>query len=313
MRDANVLVLGASGMLGSMVVDVLARDAALHTAAIVRDPLLAGRLENEVPEVDWKVLDVERAGDAELSEVIGESGWVVNAIGITKPLIDEADLDSRARAIRVNADFPHRLARLALAAETRVLQIATDCVYSGARGRYREADAHDASDVYGMTKSLGEAPAENVHHLRASIIGPEPAAHRFLLDWLVRQPRGARLKGFTNHLWNGVTTLHFARIAGAIVRGGDPGWRVQHLVPGDVISKCDLLRVIATRFARDDIVVEAVEVEQGVDRSLATDAPEINAALWRDAGYATPPAVACMVDELSGWKPRWAEPAGSVR
>jgi dTDP-4-dehydrorhamnose reductase len=313
MRDVNVLVLGASGMLGSMVVDVLARDAALSLAASVRDPVLAARLAGDHPEVDWRIVDVETASDADLSEAIGESDWVVNAIGITKPLIDEDDLDSRTRAIRVNADFPHRLARLTRAAGARVLQIATDCVYSGAQGCYTESDAHDAHDVYGMTKSLGEAPAENAHHLRASIIGPEPSAHRFLLDWVVGQPGGARLRGFTNHLWNGVTTLHFARIVAGIVRAGAPTWQLQHLVPGDAISKCDLLRAIASGFRRDDLEIEPVEVEDRVDRTLATDAPEVNATLWRDAGYDEPPGVAAMVEELAGWKPHGADVGGGAR
>ena len=37
-----------------------------------------------------------------------------------------------------------------------ILQIATDCVYSGATGGYTESSSHDALDVYGKTKSLGE-------------------------------------------------------------------------------------------------------------------------------------------------------------
>ena len=64
----------------------------------------------------------------------------------------------------------------------RVLQIATDCVYSGAQGAYVETDLHDALDVYGKTKSLGECQEPNVYHLRCSIIGPEPKDFKFLIE-----------------------------------------------------------------------------------------------------------------------------------
>src|SRR5436190_133310 len=75
------------------------------------------------------------------------------------------------RAVDVNARLPHLLGELARGADARILQIATDCVYSGSRGEYVESDPHDALDVYGKTKSLGESFQETVHHLRCSIIG----------------------------------------------------------------------------------------------------------------------------------------------
>ena len=43
----------------------------------------------------------------------------------------------------------------------KVIQIATDCVFDGLKGNYTEDDKHNAIDVYGKTKSLGEVSADN--------------------------------------------------------------------------------------------------------------------------------------------------------
>ena len=82
------------------------------------------------------------------------------------------------------------------------MQIATDCVYSGKKGSYNEDDLHDALDVYGKTKSLGEAQSPNLLNIRCSIIGPEQGKHVSLLEWFLTQEPGAKLQGFAHHHWN---------------------------------------------------------------------------------------------------------------
>jgi hypothetical protein len=36
-----------------------------------------------------------------------------------------------------------------------------------------------------------------------------------------------------------------------------------------------------------------------IDRTLATNSPEDNSRLWRDAGYQEPPSLEAMIDELA--------------
>src|SRR5262245_6865722 len=78
---------------------------------------------------------------------------VVNCIGIAKQLAAAHD---PVPSISVNALFPHRLAELVRAADARLLQVSTDCVFSGRRGAYTEDDEADPVDMYGRTKLLGE-------------------------------------------------------------------------------------------------------------------------------------------------------------
>lgn len=249
-----ITVLGASGMLGSMVCDVL--------------------------ELEFTTLSRPQF-DAESYET-GLKGQVINCIGVIKPYCNDVQ-----RAIKVNALFPHRLPK-------GTIQIATDCVFSGNKGNYIETDNHDATDVYGRTKSLGEAP--HIKNLRCSIIGPEQKNHLSLLDWFLQQE--GEVDGYTNHLWNGITTFHFARIVQGVLREGIELPYMQHIVPANTVSKMKLLRLLANAYKKD-IRVRGVEAPETIDRTLNTIDPAMNRRLWKAAGYSQPPSIEQMIREMA--------------
>src|SRR5439155_15953271 len=151
----KVLVLGGSGMLGSMVADLLSRNGTFEVTATVRDAALAADFGARLPRAAWRVFRFD--GDPPSPDLLDGHAWIVNAIGITKPLIRDDQPAEIERAIEVNARLPHLIGHRVRRSGARVLQIATDCVYSGRQGGYVESDAHDALDVYGKTKSLGES------------------------------------------------------------------------------------------------------------------------------------------------------------
>jgi dTDP-4-dehydrorhamnose reductase len=292
-------------MLGAMVADVFARNTQLDVVATTRTENLAGHAR--LP-VRWERLDAWSATVDEFRAVLKGATWAVNCIGITKPLIADDDPFKVERAIRVNAQFPHTLAAAAKTEGTRIVQIATDCVFSGARGDYSEDSPHDALDVYGKTKSLGEVSSPNFHHLRASIIGPEPKEYKFLIEWFLRQPKGATINGFVNHDWNGVTTLAFARVAlGIVTHGGDALPKLQHLVPSDWITKAAMLAAFAAAYSRQDITIKDVEAPTVIDRTLTTNNDAQNKALWANAGYDKSPSIVNMIGELALFKPRFEQ------
>jgi dTDP-4-dehydrorhamnose reductase len=265
---------------------VLAGEPDLELVGTAREPADAG-----FPVERFDVLsDDPRA----LVDAV-EPNWIVNAIGLTKPRIAAG---GEAAALEVNGRFPYALARVAEEAGARVIQIATDGVFSGARGGYREDEPHDALDFYGKSKSLGEAPAANVTHLRCSIVGPEPAGGASLVAWLLAHPRGAQVPGFTDHVWNGVTTPVFGDLCAGIVREELDLPSPLHVVPADTVTKAELLQAIATAFGRHDIEIDARPSGTPVDRSLATRHPDANARLWSAAGYTQAPAVEGMVLDL---------------
>lgn len=278
----KVLILGAHGMLGSMVTRVLAGSPGLEVSATARDSF-----------------DARRDPLADLLEAGGHE-WIVNAIGVLKARIDEDDPASIEDAIAVNALFPHRLADEAARRGQRVIQIATDGVYAGVHGPYDETAEHDPTDVYGKTKSLGETPADNVWHLRCSIVGPELGPPTSLLGWILSAPRDAELTGYDGHRWNGITTLAFAKLCHAVITATEPPHHVQHVVPGDSVSKAELLELALTAFGRTDVSVRHVPGPGApIDRTLSTRDPGANQRLWQAAGYERPPSIEAMLNELA--------------
>jgi len=95
---------------------------------------------------------------------------VINCIGIIKQLQAAKD---PIISLSINSLFPHRLANLCRIGGVRMVQISTDCVFSGRQGGYTEDDASDAEDLYGRTKFLGEIAVPDCLTLRTSIIGRE--------------------------------------------------------------------------------------------------------------------------------------------
>lgn len=294
----RVLVLGGSGMLGSAVVDWLARDNSLNVAATVRVQRYAERGRMLLPEVEWYLLDIEECFSANTHSLLHKYDWIINAIGLNKQLIHDDNPTEVERAIRVNALFPHWLARKAGESDARVLQIETDCVYSGREGRYTEDAPHDPLDVYGKTKSLGEVRSCNVFHLRCSLIGPELKNHVSLLDWFLGQPLGAKVTGFANHRWNGLTSLHFARICHGVIKNNLKLPHVHHVVPGDEMTKAEMLEEFAGVYGRGDVRIERGETAFAIDRTLRTKNETLNRSIWEAAGFPGPQSISDMIREM---------------
>ena len=73
---------------------------------------------------------------------------VINCIGLIKqnPLVENPLL-----AISINSLFPHRVALICRAMGIRMIHVSTDCVFNGEKGKYKESDTSDATDLYGRT------------------------------------------------------------------------------------------------------------------------------------------------------------------
>ena len=302
MARQRVIILGATGMLGSMMLDVFVKNHGFDIIATYRNQKIGKLLNKQYPKVDFCRFDAEEANLKSILDVIKDAGWVVNAIGIIKPYIHEDNPTEVQKARYLNTYFPHLLAEAANKTGSRVIQIATDCVFSGQKGQYVETDSHDALDVYGKTKSLGEVFKNSIYHLRCSIIGPQLKGHNSLLDWLLYQPRDAQANGYENHKWNGITTLHFARICYGIIKKGASLPHIQHIIPANSISKANLLESIAKEFKRDDVIIKRMEASIPINRTLSTDNEKLNRKLWLLAGYESPPSIQTMIRELSQYK-----------
>lgn len=278
-KPMTIAVLGGNGMLGSVVLNYLQQEANKPDSQIA----VAGFMREHI--------DAANISQESLNELLEGFDWVINCIGIIKPHI-KGDAEE---AIRVNALFPHLLKKVP---NTKVIQIATDCVFSGKNPNpLDESEPHDPNDIYGMTKSLGEAINGDFYNLRCSIIGPKPG-NKSLMEWFLGQEEDSEVHGYTNHLWNGITTLAFAKLCLAVINNGGNEVLDQHIVPSDVVTKYELLTILAEEYHRTDITIHASMADQPCNRILGTIHKELNERLWKEAGYESIPTIRELVIEL---------------
>ena len=276
-------------MLGGRVVQKLSNLG--HDVFSTIRPNIAGAAEARFDVLKNTIAELVAAWPA-------SAGYVVNCIGVIKPRIDESQSSSVEQAVRINTLFPHQLANYAENAGLKVLQIATDCVFSGAAGRYNEKSAHDATDVYGKTKSLGEVNSRQVMHLRCSIVGPEIGRSTSLWEWVRGQPRHAVISGYLNHYWNGITTDAFGEICHSIISNDLFSAGVVHVVPDDVVSKNQLVNIILKRLGRTDVGVTPVDAVTAIDRTLITIDELRNSQIWAGTSFGCIPQIQNMIDSV---------------
>jgi dTDP-4-dehydrorhamnose reductase len=193
---------------------------------------------------------------------------------------------------KLNDEFSNQLPN----SNNKVLQIATDCVFSGREGNYTEFSIKEPLDVYGKTKLAGENL--ETMNIRCSIIGPDVKSSS-LFEWIRTQPNGATIQGYTDHYWNGVTTKVFAKLLKGIIETNSWQSGTFHFVPKDSVSKFELVSLIAKRLGRSDLKVVEKETGNKVDRTLATNFPDLNQNLWKLAGYSEIPTIEQMVNDIS--------------
>ena len=275
---ANILVLGISGMLGSMVFDYLSNNKNFNVYGTVRNT----QYQRERTFL-FDANDITQLEDKEILNLNIE--YIINCIGITKPFSKDDDPIGVVRAIRINAEFPWELAEFAKKHSIKVIQIGTDCVYSGKKGQYNENDKHDPLDVYGKSKSLGDVFDGSILIIRGSIIGPElKKEESFLLEWFLNQEKGDTISGWEHHLWNGMTTLQFAQICERIIESSSFNKLleisyVHHFVLNEIVNKYELMNIFNTVFDKKLIINCVNKPDEKVDRTLSSIYDELSKLL----------------------------------
>ena len=281
----RILILGSTGMLGSEVLKVFAKEKNFIITATYKNKVSLNILKksfnlflkNKIKFIKFDVINYNKKS---LKRLLSNNQYIINCIGIIKPYIDEKNKKSKT-ALFVNSIFPHNLNEINKSYKNaNIYQIATDCVFSGSKGNYLENSEHDALDIYGKTKSLGEVNDKNFFNIRCSIIGNEIKNYKSLVEWFRMQEKNSKLNGFSDHLWNGLTTYVFAEIIKAIILKRIFIPNLIHIVPLNKISKFDLLKLFVKILNRRDITVEKILSGQKTDRTLGTMHNTLNKTLW---------------------------------
>lgn len=271
----NVLILGATGMLGYSLFSNLADHAELNVKGTVRsingkqaffekyqDKLLLGVDVTDITSIEQAIIEVK-------------PDVVINCIG----LIKQHDIAKQhVAAIEINALLPHQLVVLCDQYNARLIHFSTDCVFDGKQGMYHESDSPTATDLYGKSKCLGEVNYGRHLTLRTSIIGHELDSAVSLVDWFLSQEK--EVNGFSKAVFSGMPTCYIAKLLAEKILSNVDITGLYHLSV-EPIDKFSLISLIAEAYQKSIVINDSTQLV--IDRSL-------NSSLLRQAIDFTPPS-----------------------
>ena len=259
----NVLVLGASGMLGNAVVRVLSENSHLAVFGTVRAEPSKRFFNESIAKRLLSGVDVEQQDSLTQAFVHTRPDVVINCVGLIRKLSDVSD---PLQAIPINSLLPHRLAHLCELSGARLIHISTDCVFNGDKGGYTESDSFDAKNLYGISKYLGEVSNPHTITLRTSIIGHELQGAHSLVDWFLSQE--TKCNGYTRAIFSGLPTVVLAQLIRDVVIPEEMLSGVYH-VAAKPINKYELLKLIAEVYGKSIQIIPDDKLV--IDRSLNAD------------------------------------------
>jgi dTDP-4-dehydrorhamnose reductase len=241
----RVLILGANGMLGHKAYQIFSVEG-FDTYGIMRQKLNTFKQFN-VFNKNKIIESLDVTDHAAFSKAFSKinPNVVINAVGVVKQVCDKFE-----PAITLNSLFPHKIAKLCTLHKAKLVQVSTDCVFSGSKGYYTEEDIPDANDLYGRTKLMGEVVYDRHLTIRTSIIGRELFTKHGLVEWFLSQK--GEVNGYTKAIFSGLSTAELSR---AIIKLLDKGVGGLLNVGTDKIDKYSLLNIVKNEFKRDDIVI----------------------------------------------------------
>lgn len=246
----KILILGSTGMLGNAVFKYFnIRNYNIYTT--YREE----KLKYNNNSFYFNALDTNFSQ-------IRHFDYIINCIGVIKPFVSEKTAQD---VILTNSLFPRKLANFCEENNIRLIHITTDCVFSGKDGLYDENSEHDCIDLYGKSKSVGEP--SNCMVLRTSIIGNEIHKDASLISW-AKSCANKEINGYTNHIWNGITTNQYAKICEKIIQKDLYSHDLYHVFSDD-ITKYELLNLI-NNFYNLNMKINKFIDKISIDRTLRT-------------------------------------------
>jgi dTDP-4-dehydrorhamnose reductase len=258
----RVLITGITGMLGSEVF-MVGIERGYDVYGTARRDLDDRFPPSEFPRSRVRLMQATQEDIVSTLEGIRPQA-VINCLGVIKQATQDPDA-----LYTINRDFAHALADACTQRGIRLVEVSTDCVFSGKKGEYTETDTPDPVDDYGQSKVAGEIYTPPHLTVRTSIIGFERGTKRSLIEWFLSNPPGSTLQGYTHAIWSGLTTRALAPILYDLAIGAHRDVTGLLHVASDPISKHDLLQICKRELHHDVTIAPVADVR--IDRSLRHD------------------------------------------
>lgn len=181
------------------------------------------------------------------NEVIkSNADFIINCIGA---------IHQKTKEFSINTDLP---IWLDLNSNCRIIHPGTDC----------EMD----EDPYGISKKNASDYIKNqgskTKIIKTSIIGTEKETAYSFMSWFLNNPDGSSVRGFSNHLWNGNTTLTWTEHCIRMIRDWE-SFNTETILYSDCVSKFDMLNILNEVYSRKIEVI--LDERQGVNKCLNGD------------------------------------------
>jgi dTDP-4-dehydrorhamnose reductase len=194
-----------------------------------------------------------------------EPNWVINCASISvKPG------SPKQPQWEVNFSLPFMLAK-ALPDGIGFIQPSSDSVFPDrGGGPYWAEDPMTPEDDYGLAKKMAEEAVSRPYHwiIRTSLIGPEVEEPKNLFSWTLAQ--GNRFSGYSNHRFNGITTLQWAKLAERIMNGEFAEQRLLQPATDPAISLSELMKMIRDTWEAP-AQISAIESPEVLNRIMITN------------------------------------------
>lgn len=218
----KIYIFGSTGMLGTYLTKILSKN--FNIICITRN-------EFDILNDNWQKLN-------KILSSLNENDVIINCAGIIPQKTNNNEYN---KYIKINTVFPHKLQNITKNVNAKLIHITTDCVFDGVKGGYNESHIHNNTNIYGITKSLGEP--ENCCIIRTSIIGHELKEKKNLLEWILSN-KNKTIYGYTNHIWNGVTCLTLSNIIKEMIVKNIFWQGIRHIFSPDIITKYELCNMV---------------------------------------------------------------------
>jgi dTDP-4-dehydrorhamnose reductase len=244
----KILILGAEGMLGHKLFEVLSSSYPETYGAI------SGKVNDHIYkqismfQTERIIPDVNAMEFEQIESIIKNVNpdIVINCLRVTT---HNNTALSAIKNITVNSVLPQQLLKVTYNRGCRLIHYSSDCVFDGKLGMYSEDDIPNAIHMYGRTRLLGEVCADHALVLRGSVIGQELMNHNSLLDWFLRK-KGGDIKGFSRAIYSGLSSIETAKVT-SLILSNKQSLTGLYNIASDPISKYDLLNLAKKSFAVD--------------------------------------------------------------
>lgn len=283
----RVLILGANGLLGSIVLERLSKE---YDTVIIHDnqDILGGSAFRYSPK--------------SLNSLVGNNQptFIVNCAAVTR----------RGGAIMssllINTLLPIHLALIGRMKKIQVIHFSTNAVFSGLSSPNYERSLPSPRSFYGLTKSLGDFASFGCLIIRTSFIGQSrnPTRNRGLVDSLCKLGNNEKFIIDKNFYWNGVTADFLAEVIAGIIIANHRMFGLVHLFSSPPITRLELVRLIASKAGVENLDLSLSDKKNHRDFTLQTKKHHLVSKLWAFGGYLECPTFQQLIREMKIYRIR---------